>query len=96
MVFVNIYNTDVVSFLLAYEEYKVLASKAKLQASASGAMATARISGKDIARKAWSQLVECGLIMDDGRGGGRVDVALEEIGGSGVELGAWGRWCKEI
>jgi origin recognition complex subunit 4 len=33
--------------------------------------------------------------MEDGRGG-RVDIAMEEIGGSGVDLGAWGRWCKEI
>ena len=31
-----IYNTELVSFLLAYEEYKVLASKGKIQASVSG------------------------------------------------------------
>ncbi|KAK5111498.1 hypothetical protein LTR85_011845 [Meristemomyces frigidus] len=95
-----IHNTEVISFALAYEEYKVLASKAKLQASASGAIAQgagARISGKNVARHAWVDLVEMGLVLEDGRaGGGRVDVGLEEIGWSGVELGQWGRWCREI
>ncbi|KAF7198508.1 Origin recognition complex subunit 4 [Pseudocercospora fuligena] len=94
----NIYNTEVISFALAYEEYKVLASKARLQASASGAIATTKVWGKDVAKGAWDQLIDVGLIMEDGRTGGtgRVDVALEEIGMSGVDLGAWGRWCKEI
>lgn len=95
-----IHNTEVISFALAYEEYKVLASKARLQASAHGSMAHgagARISSKDVAKNAWEDLVECGLVMyDGGRGGGRVDVGLEELGMSGVELGQWGRWCKEI
>ncbi|KAK4544010.1 hypothetical protein LTR36_004508 [Oleoguttula mirabilis] len=95
-----IHNTELISFALAYEEYKVLASKAKLQASASGSLAQgagARISGKDVARHAWEDLVEVGLVMEDGRvGGRRVDVGLEEIGWSGVELGQWGRWCREI
>lgn len=96
----TIHNTEVISFALAYEEYKVLASKAKLQASASGALAQgagARISGKEVARNAWEDLVDMGLVMEDGRaGGGRVDVGLEEIGMSGVDLGQWGRWCREI
>lgn len=94
----NIYNSEIISFALAYEEYKNLASKAKLQASASGAMAQgagSRVWGKGVAKGAWEGLVECGLILEDGRGG-RVDVAMEEIGGSGVELGSWGRWCREI
>ncbi|KAF2774414.1 hypothetical protein EJ03DRAFT_6427 [Teratosphaeria nubilosa] len=93
-----IHNTDLVTFNLAYEEYKVLASKARLQASTSGQQ---RMSGKEVARGAWEGLVEAGLVMVDGRGV-RVDVALEEIGmcegvvGGGVELGGWGRWCREI
>lgn len=95
-----IYATDVVSFNLVYEEYKVLASKAKLQASASGALsagAGARVSGKVVAGVAWAGLVEVGLVMMEmGGRGGRVDVGLEEIGGCGVELGSWGRWCREI
>ncbi|EGP87259.1 uncharacterized protein MYCGRDRAFT_93387 [Zymoseptoria tritici IPO323] len=94
----NIYNTEIISFNLAYDEYKNLASKAKLQASASGALAQgagSRVWGKAVAKGAWEGLVECGLVMEDGRGG-RVDVAMEEIGGSGVDLGAWGRWCREI
>ncbi|KXS98957.1 hypothetical protein AC578_4987 [Pseudocercospora eumusae] len=94
----NIYNTEVISFALAYEEYKDLAGKARLQASASGAIATTKVWGKEVAKGAWDQLIDVGLIMEDGRTGGtgRVDVALEEIGLSGVDLGAWGRWCKEI
>lgn len=94
-----IHNSETSSFALVYEEYKVLASKAKLQASASGVLAQgagARVSGKDVAQNAWQDLLKCGLVLDDGRGGGRVDIGLEEIGMSGVELGQWGRWCKEI
>lgn len=97
----NIYGTEVITFALAYEEYRNLAAKAKLQASAAGSMAQgagSRVWGKGVAKGAWEELVECGLIMEDGRAGGtgRVDVGLEEIGMSGVELGQWGRWCKEI
>ncbi|KAI7513893.1 origin recognition complex, subunit 4 [Hortaea werneckii] len=95
-----IYATDIVSFNLAYEEYKVLGSKARLQASASGALsagASARVSGKEIARDAWAELISMGLVMmEPGGRGGRVDVGLEEIGMSGVDLGTWGRWCREI
>ncbi|KAK3704823.1 origin recognition complex subunit 4 [Vermiconidia calcicola] len=94
-----IHNTDTVPFPQAYEEYKVLASKAKLQASASGALAQgagSRIWSKDVARGAWEDLIGCGLVMEDGSRGGRVDVGLEEIGMVGVELGSWGRWCREI
>ncbi|KAK5688011.1 origin recognition complex subunit 4 [Elasticomyces elasticus] len=92
----NIYNTDLVSFALAYEEYKVLASKAKLQSGAG-----VRVSGRAVAKGAWEELVGCGLVMEDGRSGnGRVDVGLEEIGACagqmGLELGGWGRWCREI
>ncbi|CAK4024041.1 Origin recognition complex subunit 4 [Lecanosticta acicola] len=97
----NIYSTEIISFALTYEEYRVLASKAKLQASASGALAQgagSRVWGKEIAKNAWQELVECGLVIEDGRTGGtgRVDVGLEEIGMSGVDLGQWARWCKEI
>ncbi|KAK3653994.1 origin recognition complex subunit 4 [Elasticomyces elasticus] len=92
----NIYNTDLLSFALAYEEYKVLASKAKLQSGAG-----VRVSGRAVAKGAWEQLVGCGLVIEDGRSGnGRVDVGLEEIGACagqmGLELGGWGRWCREI
>jgi origin recognition complex subunit 4 len=100
----TIHATESVSFNLAYEEYKLLASKAKIQAAASGAMgAGGRLWSKDVAKDAWMDLVDMGLMMDDvysGRGGGgtagRADVSLEEIGQSGIDLGSWGRWCKEI
>jgi origin recognition complex subunit 4 len=97
-----IYSTEVISFTLAYEEYKGIASKARLQASAAGAIAQgagARIWSKDVARGAWEMLFKCGLLLEDGRnvgGSGRVDVGLEEIGASRVDLGSWARWCKEI
>lgn len=94
-----IHAQDTIPFAQAYEEYKSIASKAKIQASASGALAQgggARIWGKDVARDVWVELVGMGLVMEDGVRGGRVDVGLEEIGMSGVELGSWGRWCREI
>jgi len=99
-----IHSTETVSFNLAYEEYKLLASKAKIQAAASGAMgAGGRLWTKDIAKDAWMDLIDMGLMMEDGYSGrtgggaaGRADVSLEEIARSGVDLGSWGRWCKEI
>ena len=94
-----IHAQDTIPFVQAYEEYKSIASKAKIQASASGALAqgaTGRIWSKDVARDVWAELVEMGLVMEDGARGGRVDVGLEEIGMCGVELGGWGRWCREI
>ena len=95
----NIHATDVVPFAQAYEEYKVLASKQKLQASASGALAQgagSRVWSKDVAKGAWEDLIAFGLVIEDGTRGVRVDVGLEEIGMSGMELGSWGRWCREI
>lgn len=95
----NIHSCDTVPFVQAYEEYKVLASKSKLQATASGSLAQgagSRIWNKDIAKGAWEDLIQFGLMMDDGSRGGRVDVGLEEIGMSGVDLGSWTRWCREV
>lgn len=51
---------------------------------------------KDVAKGAWEDLIAFGLVIEDGSRGVRVDVGLEEIGMSGVELGSWGRWCREI
>lgn len=96
----NIYDTELVTFALVYEEYKVIASKAKLHASASGGIASSRVWGKNVARDAWEELINVGLVVEDGRSAGaktsRVDVGLEELGGSGVDLGGWGKWCREI
>lgn len=102
-----IHDTDTCTFALAYDEYKNLASKARIQASAAGAMAmgnSARVWAKETARSAWQGLVELELIMPVnearmGRDGGlcRVDVGLEEIGLAGVDMtGIMVRWCKEI
>ena len=95
----NIHSTDVVPFAQAYEEYKGLASKQKLQASASGALAQgagSRVWSKDVAKGAWEDLITFGLVIEDGSRGVRVDAGLEEIGMSGADLGSWGRWCREI
>lgn len=107
-----IHDTDTVSFALAYEEYKTLASRARITASASAvgsmggvvASGMSRVWGKDVARGAWEGLVDLELVMLEGSGGGgkdgracRVDVLLEEIGDAGVEMGTvMARWCKEI
>ncbi|PNS16305.1 Origin recognition complex subunit 4 [Sphaceloma murrayae] len=104
---VIIHDSDTITFPLAYDEYKSLASKARIAASASGALAAgagARVWGQRVARMAWEGLVEKGLIVaEEGRRGvGRVDVGLEEIGGvvesgllEGVGTGV-ARWCREI
>jgi origin recognition complex subunit 4 len=95
----NIHATDVVPFAQAYEEYSVLASKQKLQASASGALAQgagSRVWSRVVAKGAWEDLIAFGLVIEDGTRGVRVDVGLEEIGKSDVDLGTWGRWCREI
>lgn len=102
-----IHDTDTCTFALAYDEYKSLASKARIQASASGAMASgtgSRVWGKDVVKGAWEGLIELELVMPaaEGRGsrdGGicRVDVGLEEIGMSGVEMSSvLAKWCREI
>ena len=114
-----IHSTETVTFAIAYDEYKNLASRARIQASAAGAMATgnaSRVWSKDAAGRAWEGLVGLELVMamgsgsgtggggDGGGGGGmkgnglcRVDVGLEEIGLSGVEMGSLlNKWCREI
>lgn len=93
----NIYNTELITFPLVYEEYKVLASKAKLQATAAGGIATAKVWGKNVARGAWEGLIDVALVMQDGSSAaGRVDVGLEELRDCGVDMGGWQKWCKEI
>ena len=100
-----IHDTDIVSFALCYAEYVSLASKAKIAASAAGALAhgagIGRVWGKEVARGAWEGLVRKELVLPEGGKGNvnvRVDVRLEEIGEvDGVELGpVMGRWCREI
>lgn len=101
-----IHDADSCTFALAYDEYKTLASKARIQASAGGAVAgaAARVWGKEVARGAWEGLLELGLVLpvEGRRQSGdaalcRVDVGLEEIGMSGVELGTtMAKWCREI
>ena len=99
-----IYGVEVVPFEQAFEEYKALASKAKVQASSSGLSAQGGGGGpklwcKDVARAAWAELIQMDILVEEGSRGARVDIGLEEIGACGqgsLSLGGWDRWCKEI
>lgn len=90
------------SFPAAYAEYVRLLTSAKVNASVSGATATAgRVWGRDVAREAWEKLVSWGLVNPVGGGSGtadgrmfRVEVSFEEVvemAGSGGSLGRWWR-----
>jgi origin recognition complex subunit 4 len=96
---------------MAYAEYLDLASKARVQNAAAGALALgagARVWGRDVARGEWEGLVRLGLLVPvggEGVGTGgvgagalvRVDVKLEEIPGAHGELSAtMERWCRQI
>ncbi|GAB7340044.1 hypothetical protein MBLNU457_6543t1 [Dothideomycetes sp. NU457] len=107
-----IHDTETCTFALAYDEYKSLASKARITASASGALATgsgARVWSQSSAAGAWEGLIDAGLVLamserrtgDASKGLCRVDVSLEELGACAdngeVEMSAvLGKWCKEI
>ncbi|KAL9106260.1 MAG: hypothetical protein Q9187_008582 [Circinaria calcarea] len=109
-----ILDSDTCNFNMAYEEYTMLAGRAKLYSSASGAAALgngARVWGREVAMGAWERLEALELLVPAlGAGGGgsmadvgrtgklwRVDVGLEEIGGSGVEMSSvMAKWCREI
>ena len=106
-----ILSTNICTFGMVYEEYVELASKSKLQSSAAGQMAVgsgARVWSKELAKGAWERLVSLELVMPAVGGGRgergemwRVDVGLEEIGGSlegmgGAGMGGLMKWCREI
>jgi origin recognition complex subunit 4 len=96
---------------MVYDEYSSLASRHKVQVSASGANATGGVKlwGREVALTAWEGLAASELIlpaagsggiraMDGGKAGKmwKVDVGLEEIPGS-VDLNAvMAKWCREI
>lgn len=107
-----ILSTDLCNFEMVYEEYVSLASRVRMQTSASGQLAIGggggRIWDKAVGKREWERLVALELVLPvtggttAGKGRGeqgrmwRVDVGLEEIGGS-VKMGAvLARWCREI
>ncbi|KAH8709959.1 origin recognition complex subunit 4 C-terminus-domain-containing protein [Phaeosphaeriaceae sp. PMI808] len=104
-----IHDSDTCNFNMAYDEYVMLASKARIQSAAGGLSASGSVSkvwGKDVAKREWESLVELGLVMPviQGQAGGfgmiRCDVALEEIGAvlvreKGIDK-QLERWCKAI
>ncbi|KIW06127.1 uncharacterized protein PV09_03292 [Verruconis gallopava] len=61
-----IHSTDTTNFPLAYAEYVSLASKARVNSAASGALASgsgSRVFGKAVARKEWEKLVGYGIVV---------------------------------
>ena len=102
--------SDSVSFPLAYDEYRALATKARLAASSGGAQVhsgvAGRVWGKEVARAAWEGLIDAGVIIAEGgsvfgSGGAgmcKVDVALEEIEPAiGKEMDkSLLKWCREL
>jgi energy-coupling factor transporter ATP-binding protein EcfA2 len=105
-----IHDSDTCSFGMAYAEYVDLASKARLNHTAAGALATGagtRVWGKEVARGEWEMLIKLGLLVLVSETGGmagmamgglvKVDVKLEEIPGSVPGLSStFERWCKQI
>lgn len=96
---------------MAYDEYSSLVGRQRINASASGMLAAGgvKVWSRGVAGVAWERLVEMGLLVPAGIGGGKmgghgglegrmwkVDVALEEIPPA-VKLSAvLAKWCKEI
>jgi origin recognition complex subunit 4 len=88
-----IHNASVVNFNLVYHHYVELASRFRLQASASGALAQGGITkiwGKEIAKGAWEELGDWEILVPAALGKGkgddgpetrmwRVDITLEEV-----------------
>jgi origin recognition complex subunit 4 len=107
-----ILDTDTCNFSMAYDEYSSLTSRHKIQTSSAGQAAlgsSAKIWGREVALGAWERLVDYGLLIPAGIGGGagrdfgvggrmwKIDVALEEITGSVVGMsGVMAKWCREI
>ena len=97
-----IHNASVVNFNLVYDHYVELASRARLQSSASGALAqggVTKIWGKEIAKGAWEELGDWEVLVPAALGKGRgddapetkmwrVDVTLEEVAACIGDVGA--------
>jgi len=82
-----IHITESTSFALSYDEYKSLASKARIAASAAGQIVTGgvgRLYGGRIAERAWERLVEKGLMVGLSAGG---MVLGDGIGAGGSNTG---------
>ncbi|KAL7272206.1 origin recognition complex subunit 4 [Rhizina undulata] len=102
-------DTDTCNFSMAYDEYKGLISKIKVQSSVAG-VSGGKLWSREVALGAWERLGEYELIIPALVGGGgaaggvgregrmwRVDVGLREIGRSVRGLSAvMAKWCKEV
>lgn len=80
-----IHDTDTCNFPLVYAEYISLASKARINSAAAGALASGagtRVFSKEVARKEWEKLVRYGLCVPVGAGA--FGLGAVGAGGSGV------------
>jgi origin recognition complex subunit 4 len=87
-----ILDTDTCNFNMAYDEYTRLASRVKLQSSASGAAAVgagSKIWGREVSLGAWERLAEYNLIIP------AIGGASGAIGGTGTrDVGRMGRMFR--
>jgi len=84
-----IHSTDTTNFPLAYAEYVSLASKARINSAASGALASGagtRVFGKEVARREWEKLVRYGLLVAVASGAFSLGVPSTGGAGKGMEM----------
>lgn len=84
-----IHSTDTTNFPLAYAEYVSLASKARINSAASGALASGagtRVFGKDVARREWEKLVQYGLLVAVASGAFGLGSVNPSGAGKGMEM----------
>ena len=84
-----IHDTDTCNFPLAYAEYVSLSSKARINSTASGALASGagtRVFGKEVARKEWEKLVLYGLLVPVAAGAFGLGTGGLSLGGRGGEM----------
>lgn len=93
---------------MAYAQYVELASNARVQSAAAGALALgagARVWGREVAKGEWETLIRHGLLIPLSEGAGlvgtsglvKIDVRLEEIPGACPDIsGTMERWCRQI
>jgi origin recognition complex subunit 4 len=85
-----IHSTDTTNFPLAYAEYVSLASKARMNSAASGALASGagtRVFGKEVARREWEKLVGYGLLVPVASGAFGLGGTVSAAGTGGAEKG---------
>jgi origin recognition complex subunit 4 len=84
-----IHSTDTTNFPLAYAQYVSLASKARINSAASGALASGagtRVFGKQVSRREWEKLVRYGLLVPVASGAFTLSAPSISGTGKGMEM----------